>query len=468
LRTTPRRWARLAIFAVLAAAIAAAALTASSQSKTAVGHAMTPAVGSNPRYAIEAAVGPTTQVGALLNCQKRLTPSALGSCYGPDQIRVAYGFQPLLNQGITGAGRTIVIIDAYGSNSLAADLRVFDAYFGLSAPTVNTIFPDGPPLPTDPNNAFGWAAETTLDVSWAHAIAPGATIDLVVAKSNNDSDLLSATQYVADHNLGDVVSQSFGEAEQCMGADLLAQQHAVFNQLASENITLFASSGDQGAALPSCDGNSFMKATSTPATDPDVTSVGGTQLVAQPASVNADNSINIGGTWMSETTWNEGAGSSGGGGVSSVYSRPDYQAPVVKDTHMREVPDISYNAAVNGGVLAVLTCPAFVCGSNGQFFFRFGGTSAGSPQWAALIALADQMAGGRVGGINKTLYKLGKGGNASSYFHDITTGNNSVPASVPGTPIAGFSAVPGWDEATGWGTPIANALVPAIAKPGNG
>ena len=87
---------------------------------------------------------------------------------------------------------------------------------GLPATSLNVIYPDGPPLPTDPNNAFGWAAETTLDVSWAHAIAPAATIDLVVAKSNNDADILSATQYVADHNLGDVVSQSFGEAEQCM------------------------------------------------------------------------------------------------------------------------------------------------------------------------------------------------------------------------------------------------------------
>ena len=254
-----------------------------------------------------------------------------------------------------------------------------------------------------------------------------------------------------------------------MGADLLAQQHGVFNQLASENITLFASSGDQGAALPSCDGNSFMKATSTPATDPNVTAVGGTQLIAHPASVNTNGSINTGGTWMSETTWNEGLGLSGGGGVSSVYSRPSYQAPVVKDTNMREIPDISYNAAVDGGVLGALTCGPTECGLPlATYFFRFGGTSAGSPQWAGLIALADQMSGGRVGDINKTLYKLGKGGNTSSYFHDITTGNNSVPAGVPGTPITGFSAVPGWDEATGWGTPIASALVPAIAKPGNG
>lgn len=457
--------------AVLVVAIAAAAISASSQSRAAAGHLMTPAVGASPKYSVEGMLAPNSQVGPLRSCQKRLTPAPLGACYGPDQIRVAYGIQPLLDKGITGAGRTIVIIDAYGSNTIGQDLALFDGYFGLPNPTFNIIQPDGPPSATDPANAFGWKAETTLDVEWAHSVAPGATIDLVVAKSNNDSDILSATQYVANHNLGDVVSQSFGEAEACMGSDLMAAQHKVFGQLSDENITLLASSGDQGAALPTCDNTAFMKAASTPATDPQVTAVGGTQLIAQPASVNADGSISIGGNWISETTWNEGVGSSGGGGVSSVYQRPDFQASVVKDTHMREIPDISYNAAVNGGVLGALTCGPTECGLPlATYFFRFGGTSAGSPQWAGLIALADQMAGGRVGGINATLYKLGKGGNAGAYFHDITTGNNSVPADpgTPGTPITGFDAVPGWDEATGWGTPIFSALVPAIAKPGNG
>lgn len=464
MRTDKRKlWAVLVALAAIGGALAALGATAGHASASR--HVMTPAVSVGHNYSVEGAVDPTSQVGPLRSCQKRLTPNPLGACYGPDQIRVAYGVQPLLDQGITGAGRTIVIIDAYGSPTLTADTSLFNSYMGLPATNLNVIYPDGPPLPTDPNNAFGWAAETTLDVTWAHVIAPAATIDLVVAKSNNDADILSATQYVADHNLGDVVSQSYGEAEQCMDPSLLAQQHTVFGQLAQEGITLFASSGDQGAALPSCDGNSFIKATSTPATDPLVTAVGGTQLIAQPATAPGN-----GGTWINEVTWNEGAGSATGGGVSSVYSRPDYQAPVVKDTHMREIPDISYNAAVNGGVLAVLTCPAFVCGASGQFFFRFGGTSAGSPQWAGLIALTDQMAGGRVGGINKTLYKLGKGNNASTYFHDITVGDNSVPfdPGIPGTPITGFPAVPGWDEATGWGSPIANTLVPAIAKPGNG
>jgi subtilase family serine protease len=377
--------------------------------------------------------------------------------------------------------------DAYGSDTIQQDLATQDAYFGLAPATLNVIFPDGPPDPTTPANRAGWKGETTLDVLSAHAIAPGATIDLVVAKSNNDSDILSATQYVADHNLGDVVSQSFGEAEQCMGTDLLNQQHKVFQQLTAEGITLLASWGDQGAGLPACDGNGFIKAASTPATDPNVTAVGGTDLITTPptgvdcngnpatTSTNACPAFEVtpGGQWVSESAWNEGVGLATGGGVSTVYSRPDFQAPVVKDTHMREIPDIAYSASLGHSILIIMSCTAAdtsACGAAGTFVFGFGGTSCGSPQWAGLAALVDQMAGGRVGGINKTLYKLGKGNSAGTYFHDTTVGDNSVPAdsSTPGTPITGFSAVPGWDAATGWGTPIANKLVPAIAKSGNG
>ena len=464
---------RLGFAAVALAAALLALLGATARHVSANAGHVTPALGANPRMHNEGAVAdPTLQVGPLRSCQKRQTPDPLGACYGPDQIRAAYGFTPLLNQGITGAGRTIVIIDAYGSNTISSDLGTFNAYFGLPSSPVNVILPDGTPSATTASNAFGWKAETTLDVEWAHSIAPGATIDLVVAKSNDDADILSATKYVADHNLGDVVSQSYGEAEQCMDSSLLSQQHVLFDRLAAEHITLLASSGDQGAALPSCDGNSFIKAASTPATDPNVTAVGGTQLLASPATANANGFVaNIGGTYQSENAWNEGVGSSTGGGVSSVYSRPDYQAPVVKDTHMREVPDVAYNAAVNGGVLGALTCGPSECGLPlATYFFRFGGTSAGSPQWAGLVALADQMAGARIGGLNKTLYHFAQRSSASSLLHDVTVGDNSVPfdAGVPGTPITGFSAVTGYDEATGWGSPIASVLVPALAKPGQG
>jgi subtilase family serine protease len=472
-------WRALIVLAVVGAAVAATAASAQ-HARTATGGGMTPAVEAGPAWQLEGAVTPGAQPGPLLGCQKRQAPGTLPllSCYGPDQIRAAYGFQPLLSHGINGAGRTIVIIDAYGSDTLQSDLATFDAYFGIPATTVNVIYPDGPPLPTDPGTAAGWKGETTLDVSWAHAIAPGATIDLVVAKSNNDADILSATKYVADHNLGDVVSQSFGEAEQCMDPSLLAQQHKLFERMSNEGITLFASTGDDGAGQFSCDGTQLIKAISTPASDPNVTGVGGTSLVATPATANPDGSVkSVGGSYQSESAWNEiaslGELVATGGGVSSIYKKPAYQSlvPSLRKSNMRWLPDISYNAAINGGVLAVYTCDVGdpQCGGSvGQFFFIFGGTSAGSPQWAALVALTDQLAHGRIGPINSELYLLGSNPLASKFLHDVTTGDNSVPdlGAGTGTPIVGYPATPGWDASTGLGSPKADALVPALLASG--
>ncbi len=463
MRTSPRRGARLAIFAVLAAAISAAVLTASSQSKAAAGHVMTPATMQSPTHIVPAT--PLAKPTGLVRftCQQgngvNLGGGLFERCYGPDQIRAAYSVTPLLNAGADGTGSTIIIIDAYGSPTLMSDLNGFNALWNLPAANVTQVAPFGID-PTSPANATGWAEESSLDVQWAHAIAPGAKIEFVIAASNNDPDILAATKWAVDHNVGDVISQSFGEAEACFDPTLLPLQHQVFDAAVAKGMSVFASSGDEGSAQPSCTGTpEYIQAASTPASDPDVTAVGGTDLKADLTS----------GAYQSEKTWNEslifGDAVAGGGGVSTLYKRPDYQAPFVKDSHSREVPDVSYNAAVFDGVIVDF----------GGHFFLFGGTSCGSPQWAALTAIADQLAGGRLGNINKTLYKLAKSGNASSYFHDIADGStNAIPDLSPfqgagtGTPIAGFTAVPGYDMATGLGSPIASALLPAIAKPGQG
>ena len=129
--------------------------------------------------------------------------------------------------------------------------------------------PGTPVFDANDPNQVGWGEEETLDVLWAHAMAPGAAIVLVEAASNNDSDLLVATQYVVDHHVGDVISQSFGEAETCMDPALLAQQHALFQQAANEGITSFASSGDSGASQFNCDGTAAILSASTPASDPE-------------------------------------------------------------------------------------------------------------------------------------------------------------------------------------------------------
>jgi len=461
-------WRAFVVVALVAAGVAA--LAATTGHRAAAAHVMTPATMQAPTHIVAATALQQPDATVRFTCQLPLTdprhPAGI-NCYGPDQIRAAYSIQSLLDQHFDGTGQTIAIIDAYGSPTLQADMNLFNAVWHLPAKTVHVDTPFGVAA-TTPRNAAGWAQETSLDVQWAHAVAPGANIELVVSKSNNDSDILDATQWAVDNNVGDVISQSFGEAEQCMDSSQLPRQHQIFDAAVAKGITLFASSGDQGAGQPACDATAhdeYIKAASTPASDPDVTAVGGTDLNADPPT----------GAYHSESTWNESAtfgdAVSGGGGVSTLFKRPDYQAPFVKDTHAREVPDVSYNAAVFDGVIVIYSGGAFL----------FGGTSSGSPQWAGLTAITDQIAGGRVGAINKTLYKLAKMPNASSYFHDVADGsNNSVPnflASDPpsdtsnGTPdgtVDGFTAVSGYDMATGLGSPIASNLLPAIAKPGQG
>ena len=385
-------------------------------------------------------------------CQTTTPPG----CYDPSEIRQAYNIQALLDEGFTGAGKTIVIIDAFQSPTIVNDLNVFNQTFGISGmnglgastdnrlPTFSIVAPDGL-TPFDPTNRdeVGWAGEITLDVEWAHAIAPGANIVLVLSKSDADNDILSAQKYAIDHRLGDVISQSFGELETCVDPTIAKQTHDVFIEATLKNITLFASSGDQGAALPTCDGSSLTKGVSSPAVDPLVVGVGGTILNA-PAGV-----------YEGEVAWNESEFSAAtGGGYSTLYNEPFYQLPAVSGGK-RGVPDVAYNAAIIGGVLVVWSSS----GHGANLVFRFGGTSAGSPQWAALLSIVDQEAGYDVGFINQGLYRIGVARNEHKpSFHDIISGNNSDYG------ITGYNAGPGWDPTTGWGSPDSEYLVRNLLK----
>ncbi len=400
-----------------------------------------------------------------------------GACYDPYQIRHAYQINALIQSGINGHGKTIVIIDAFQAPNLVEELNTFDGFYqlpgmnglgGSTSPVQGTftqVAPDGL-TPFVPGNAdmTGWAEEISLDVTWAHSIAPGANITLVLAKSDSDADILSATKYAIDHRLGDVISQSFGENESCMDPALLAQQSALFAEATANNVTLFASSGDFGSAQLTCDGQSFTQAVSTPADEPLVTSVGGTDLHAgeycfpqfgcNPATSPAP------GTYLGETVWNEPAYGAGGGGFSVIFSQPSYQKGIVPGKQ-RGVPDVSYNAAVLDGVLVFLDIPGLPVG-----MYSFGGTSAGSPQWAAIIAMADQLFGSDLGFIDTALYHtLLPPPRYSVTFNDITIGNNSFFG------VPGFNATPGWDAASGLGTPKAAPLVSYLLQnvsPGDG
>ena len=146
-------------------------------------------------------------------------------------MRAAYGTQTGSPPGMTERARRSSIIDAFGSPTIRDEAR-FDQVWGLPATNLSITAPFGVDA-TTPANASGWAGETSLDVEWAHAIAPGANIALVVAKSNNDSDILDATQYAIDHNVGDVVSQSFGEGEICMAQADLTRQTSCSSRLSA-------------------------------------------------------------------------------------------------------------------------------------------------------------------------------------------------------------------------------------------
>ncbi|HET8843353.1 MAG TPA: S53 family peptidase [Ktedonobacteraceae bacterium] len=412
-----------------------------------------------------------TPKDAAFGCQTDRGPDAI-VCYSPQQIQHAYHIDTLMNHGINGKGRTVVIVDAFQNPTMQSDLAAFDSVFGLPAPVFTQVAPDGL-TPFDPNDAnqVGWAGEIALDVQWAHAMAPGAAITLVLAKSNQDADLLSVTKYAVDHNLGDVISQSFGENENCVDPQLLKQEHAVFAAAAAKHITVLASSGDQGAAQQTCDGTSWTQVASSPASDPLVTAVGGTELFAAPDCSTAfpcPTTHPTPGTYDHEIVLNEAPGDftegsfSTGGGFSDLYKRPAYQLGISAiPARSRGVPDISFTGSINHGVLA--SCGA-CAGVTTPAFFIFGGTSVGSPCWGGLVALIDQIGHHRAGFLNNAIYAVGHTG--SLFYHDTTVGNNSVQepdATDTLVSVPGFNALKGWDAATGWGTPKADTLLPLLA-----
>ena len=209
-------------------------------------------------------------------------------------MRAAYGFDKLGALGLNGRGRTIVIVDAFTSPTIAADLRDFDHRFDLPPADFSQIAPDGlPPYDLTDDDQVGWAGEISLDVEWAHAVAPDAKIVLVSAKSDEDADINSALRYAVAHNLGDVISQSFYENENCPVASDRSEMHRIYEAATAKGITLLASSGDVGAAQFACVGDGFVKGVAIPAADPLVTGIGGTTLNVAGKS----------GTYLGETTW---------------------------------------------------------------------------------------------------------------------------------------------------------------------
>jgi subtilase family serine protease len=399
-----------------------------------------------PRYVYAGNAAPD----ALFKCQSEVQMK----CYNPKQILSAYNIQPLLDSGLTGEGHTIVIVDAFQSPTIEHDLQVFNETFGLPAAPLKIIAPDGL-TPFDPNDSthVGWAGEISLDVEWAHAIAPKATIALVLAKSNQDADMFSALRYAIKHNVGDVISMSFSAPERCLNADGVNLWHKLFVEAARKGITLIAASGDQGAAHPSCDGSSYFLSVAYPASDPLVTAVGGTELRASYT-----------GQYISEVAWNDpDVPGATGGGFSTIFAKPDYQKNIAGNSSARALPDVAYNAGIHTGVLAVWSSS----GQGEDGVFIFGGTSAGAPQWAGITVLANQQAQKRLGFLNTALYNIAQSSAYAEVFHDMKAGGNTFTDKDSGgqlVAVKGYSARVGWDPATGWGSPNTAHLVPQLLQ----
>jgi len=386
-------------------------------------------------------------------------------CLTPQQVETAYNLAPLYRHGITGKGETIVIVDSFGSPTIQKDLAVFDKEFKLPAPpSFKIITPAGkiPKWNPDDSDMTGWGGETTLDVQFAHAIAPGANILLVETPVSETEgvtgfpQIVEAENYVIKHHLGDVISQSFSATEQTFTG--LAQINAYHLRSAyiaaakeKDGPTVLAASGDSGAADVGLDETTYYThpVTSWPDSDPLVTGVGGTELVAGK------------GNTYTSVAWNDtynshlGGGTdplATGGGLSVLFSRPFYQNGVKNVVgSARGVPDVSMNGACSSPVFTYQSFPqqGFPAG-----WYPSCGTSESTPEFAGIVALADQVAGHALGLINPKLYWLSAV--KAPGVVPVTKGNNTVTF-VQGTPaktytIKGFNAQAGYSLADGVGT----------------
>jgi subtilase family serine protease len=388
------------------------------------------------------------------------------ACYNPAQLRAAYNLDPLLTKGDTGTGETIVLVDAFGSPDIASDLATFDTSFKIPAPpSFNIIAPAGtiPPF-TGTTTQVNWAEETSLDVEYSHAMAPGANILLVetpVAETEGAAgfkQIVKAENYVIKNHLGQVISQSFGATESTFKSGQILGLRSAFTAAQAANVTVLGASGDTGATNYTNTAGTTLSTTpvnSWPSSDPLVTSVGGLHFF-----LNAK-----GAQTQQATVWNDtallGSPAAGGGGDSAVFARPAFQSGVSSVVGAdRGTPDVAMSASVDGGALVYLSADISPFGIAG--FVPIGGTSEATPEFAGIVAIADQVAGKSLGYLNPALYAMAAANDPG--LVDITKGNNTVSFDQGGknVTVTGFTAVAGYDMASGLGTVNAVDFVPEL------
>jgi len=369
----------------------------------------------------------------------------------PADFATIYNVSSLYTTGVNGSGQTIAIVGR--SNISLDDVQAFRSKFGLASnPPKVTI------VNTDPGQN-GDVVEALLDTEWSGAVAPKATVNLVVASSTNTSDGIDlAAQYAVNHNTGSVISVSYGACEAAMGVAELSFYHALWQQAAAQGISVFVSSGDSGAA--GCDPGSSpvpkVRGVNGLCSSPYSTCVGGTQFrdTSNPGQYwLAGNNSYLGSaqSYIPEAVWNESGTSGGsglwaaGGGASITFPKPSWQkGPGVPADGVRDVPDVSLTAAAHDGYLMV----------QGGNLLSVAGTSASSPSFAGLMALVNQKTAARQGNANPILYGLAtkQSTGGAAVFHDVEAGNNSVPG------VTGFTAGIGYDLAAGLGSVDATQL----------
>jgi kumamolisin len=347
--------------------------------------------------------------------------------YIPSQLMSAYDVLPLHRQGLNGQGQTIGFIEVDGIDP--GDLTFFDSTFHLTKPRLAVYVPKD-----STGGALDPGGETTMDLEYAHAIAPAARLQVyevfrVGDFQNYSGALADAVRGALAGGATEISISLRGTGSIFCSTSWAARHlHPALQEAAQAGVPVFAASGDDGD-MP-CDSlGAILPGTVYPASDPNVTAVGGTTLTITPS-----------GGYGGETAWD-----GSGGGISTDFSRPSWQTGSSDASKYRNVPDVAWDADPASGV------PVYLQGQ----WQQTGGTSLGSPCWAALWALASQYhhqrTGKYLGNANPLLYRLASGPRYHQLFHDVTSGDNGS-----------YEAGPGWDAVTGWGSPDAYKLVHAL------
>jgi subtilase family serine protease len=355
-----------------------------------------------------------TADAAVSPCSAASTAGSEYGAYTPDQFAQAYSFDGLYSGGDAGSGTSVALYEL--EPHLSSDISAYQSCMGTSATVANTNVDGGA-------GSGAGEGEAALDIEDVIGLAPAASID-VYNGPNSESGAYDTYAKIVSDDTSQVISTSWGLCEASEGSSSANSENTLFEEAASQGQSVFAAAGDSGAD----DCGNGTRAVDDPASQPDVTGVGGTHLSSDTAAA-------------SQTVWNDGNGEgAGGGGTSTLWSAPSWQSAVTGGTS-REVPDVSADADENTGYVV------YYDGS----WTAIGGTSAAAPLWASLAALADSSCGSPIGLANPALYSA-----PASDFADVTSGNNSYDG------VTGFTAASGYDEASGLGTPVASSLAPAL------